>query len=290
MNKKEERINTSYLSFGFFNIRERIHRDYLAHCLRYSHITRFLLQGRRGESAHVLDVGCGREVSLMRLMYSSQLLHVKGGTYTAVDYGPINRAPDMSKWRAFNAKLIEHTDFVEWKPLRKSYDVIVSFEMMEHVEALHAFHMLQKMRELVAKGGDVFVSTPCYSPKMGPASVHVNEMSHLGFMSLILMAGFEIVGNWGTFASRADYKAQLEEDVAAENVFERLSGYYESNVVACVFAPLWPAQARNNLWHLRRRNSRSNIMLPGKLADHGSSKRWPADYKKICKEVGRATS
>lgn len=293
-NAKGKSIDSTYLRIAADTSRKGyIHRDYLAHCLRYSHVAKYMMEGKKHLTAHVLDVGCGREAPLARLLFSMMMVH-STGTYTGVDYGPIPWPETIKRdTDRFNATFHEKTDFTSFEPKRKAYDVITSFEVLEHVEAEHAFRMMTKMRSLLAKNGRCFLSTPCYDPKVGAADNHVNEMSHLGFKALIVLAGFEIESVWGTFASQRDYKQLMT--AGQREVFEKLSDYYDSGVLACFMAPMFPEQARNCIWQLKPNGDRQSFNVTvgqswdqiGKrlaTSEHGSSALWPKQLKQIIKE------
>lgn len=287
-NSTGKAVDSTYLGFiDYASTRLFIHRDYLAHCLRFSHIARYLLQGAKYKTAHMLDIGCGREAPLPRLMYSMKMTHTTG-SYTGADYGPIPWPEHISKKSGkFKAEFLEGADFAIVDLPRKSFDLITCFEMLEHVEPEHAFAMMRRMTQVLAKDGTCFLSTPCYDPKTGAANNHVNEMSYEGFEALILLAGFEIVQSWGTFASQKDYKQKFFDDYpAGEELFTKLSEYYDSNIVACLFAPLYPRQARNCIWQLKR-----SPRPPAPFAfqgleylsnpKHGSSDSWPKAIRNI---------
>lgn len=267
-----------------------IHRDYLAHCLRYSHVARYMNEstqrGKRHLVAHLLDVGCGHETPLPRLLFSMMMVH-STGSYTGVDYGSVPWPDTIARETPkFHARFIERADFVEVELPRKTFDVVVSLEVLEHVEPLHAFRMLQRMRSVLAADGRAFVSTPCYDAHVGAANNHVNEMSHRGFRALLEAAGFEVERVWGTFASQRDYKDKLDEHARA--VFDELSSYYDSGVVACLLAPLVPEYARNCLWRLSGGRPRPIDGLNELAAPaHGSSALWSKHLKQIAKEVAR---
>lgn len=286
-NKRGKSIDTTYLSIaGQVAKKGFIHRDYLAHCLRYSHVAKFMNESHRYATAHVLDVGCGREVPLARLLYSMMMTHTTG-SYTGVDYGPVPW-PDVIQQdtKKFKLKLLERADFSTVELPRKKFDVITSFEVLEHVEAIHCFKMLQRMRSVVSSDGTVFLSTPCYDQKVGAADNHVNEMSHDGFKALLLGAGFRVSNVWGTFASQKDYKKLLTEPQRL--IFDQLSSYYDSNVVACLFAPLFPEQSRNCIWELKPSSVKAidqDDLKRLARPEHGSSVAWSKQLKQIAKEI-----
>jgi len=290
-NRSGKSIDNSFLSMEQqLGPRGFIHRDYLAHCLRYSHVAKYLLQkGKRHLTAHVLDVGCGKEAPLARLMYSMRLTHTTG-SYTGVDYVKvpwpwvIGANTTRFKFKSFGESDFAYDDI----PLRKSYDIISCFEVLEHVEPRHAFDMLTRMGDLLKmKGGTAFISTPVYSPREGAAGAHVNEMSYAAMRLLIDLAGFKVDGHWGTFASQKDYKKLLSP--AQAEVFQQLNCYYDNTIIACMFAPLFPEQSRNVIWQLSMKTTaeaKKAVEIPKGITkpEHSNSKLWTKHMKQILKE------
>jgi 2-polyprenyl-3-methyl-5-hydroxy-6-metoxy-1,4-benzoquinol methylase len=284
-NARGKTIDSTHLSLDQATERGFIHRDYLAHCLRWSHVARYLRGEHRYQTQHVLDVGCGREVPLAKLLFSDRMTHTTG-SYTGVDVNKLERPKSITvETKRFNLTLLGKADFTTVKLARKSYDTIVSFEVLEHVEPEMTFHILQRIRQLLAKDGRAFISTPCFDPRMGAADNHVNEMSYLGLEYLIHLAGFKVVENYGTFASQRDYKHLLT--AAEKDVFLRLQAYYDSNVLACLFAPLYPAHSRNCLWVLTPKALPKAEKIPADLLkpEHSSSDQWVPHLKRILKEL-----
>lgn len=291
-NKRGKEVDTTFLSMETACDRGFIHRDYLAHCLRFSHIAKFLNAGGRYKTFHVLDVGCGRETPLPKLLYSSRLTHTTG-SYTGVDVGPIIEPKSINTSTGkFRMELHPKTDFLKFTGRPTGYDVIVSFEVMEHVEPYHTFQLLSRIRQKLAAGGNGFISTPCYDQKAGAADNHVSEFSFQAFKALVELAGFTVVNVWGTFASQRDYKKELgKSGLDIQDVFDKLNEYYDSNVLACLFAPLFPELARNCIWQLQA-SSTKPALAPAIVKDlqarpevHSSSARWATDFAKILKEA-----
>lgn len=136
-------------------------------------------------------------------------------------------------------------------------NVLVSFEVMEHIEPAHVRATLTKCAQILNMGRDdgerpvFFLSTPNYDANVGQAANHVNEMKHEALGWLIEECGLSIKEQYGTFASQRDYKYKLFGDYeGASEIYHKLSNYYDSNVMATIFAPLYPAFARNSLWVL----------------------------------------
>lgn len=245
-NERGKSIDKTHLSIDNAEARGFIHRDYIAHCLRWSHVIKYLSGHQLYKTADILDIGCGREVPLAKTMYSSRLIPVTG-SYTGVDVNRLEM-PEMFSTGKFPIELLGETDICNTDLGGSTFRVIACFEVLEHVEPEHTYRMLCKIRDLLEPGGMAFLSTPNYDEGVGAAANHVNEMTYKGLYYLLTMAGLEVKRSFGTFASQRDYK-HLLTGTAAE-LYNRLADYYDSNYLATIFAPLYPAESRNVLWEV----------------------------------------
>lgn len=241
-------VDTTFLSLDNAEARGFIHRDYIAHCLRWSHVIKQLQKNKFYERACIVDVGCGREAPLAKTMYSSRL---QAREYHAIDYGPIpadTRAIFHSG--KFPITFHERTDFVAWANLEgnaRLADVVVSFEVLEHVEPMHCLAMLAGMRRVLKSTGVAYISTPCWDV-VSCAANHVNEMRYETLGAVLEENGWVIRNVYGTFASIREYEPYLAP--AHREAFEDLRGYYDVNLLACIFAPFYPQYSRNCLWEI----------------------------------------
>lgn len=271
-NARGKHVDNTHLSIDTAEARGFLHRDYIAHCLRWSHVIRHLMRGQLYKEADILDIGCGREVPLAKTMYSSRMVPVTG-SYTGID---VNRLeiPDMLKGKKFPIELIGGTDVCDYDAGASTFRVITCFEVLEHVEPEHSLRILKKIRSLLEPEGIAFLSTPVYDQGTGAAANHVNEMSYDALEWLILQAGMKPIKVFGTFASQKDYKHLLNAEQLS--LFERLSEYYDSNYLATVFAPLFPAHSRNCLWQVKQAEQHLFNHSPEGLDDpkHSSSSQW----------------
>lgn len=287
-NAKGKSIDTSRLSNEDGIKYMRLHRDYLAHVLRYDYVYKLLKQNSVYKHAKVLDVGCGGNTPLAKLMFHNMMKHEANGVYVGVDYGTIGNPVHPGEGNtSFNARLYQKTDFLTWVPDHDEYDFVVCFEVLEHVEPEHAFQLIRKMRNLTEKrGGRMLVSTPIYSERLGAAGSHVNEMSYDGLKWLFDINGLYVEKVFGTFASQVDYKKTLNATDAV--LFERLNKYYDANVVACIMAPLIsPKACRNAIWELSV-NPHGPLYLnpvPGS-SHHSSSKLWTPFVESYVNKTG----
>ena len=235
----------THLSLDTAEERGFVHRDYIAHCFRWSHVVKTLMSRHQYKDAHILDVGCGKDQPLPRLMYANKMT---GFDYTGVDINRMDFHPTMVKAHQ-NGKvryaLLEETDSsvleVDDLPWGQA-DFVVAFEILEHIQPFIVHRMLHSWRKQMKPGGIAFVSTPIFNGKA--AANHINEMGRVTLGAAFEAAGFRILKNYGTFASISDLRLTKEE----QGVFDRLREYYDTNVLSTFMAPLHPEGSRNNLW------------------------------------------
>jgi 2-polyprenyl-3-methyl-5-hydroxy-6-metoxy-1,4-benzoquinol methylase len=282
-------VDTTYLDPYTAAYRQVLHRDMAAHNFRWSYVAKFLREGHRHKTWHVLDAGCGRLVNLAKLLYHNMLVHTTG-SYTGVDYGPVPRPETIKEGTTkFNMRLYEKTDFADFDPNdqpKNGWDLITSFEVLEHVEPLHSYSILRNMRRLVRDEGYAIISTPNYSAKVGAAKNHVNEMTFQALAGIIHAAGWSIEKVYGTFASQTDYKKELS--AVDKDFMDRLAEYYDSTAISLIMAPLIPAEkARNCMWVLRPGSPDTALLESKQLDDavHSNSNKWQAHRKHIIKQA-----
>ena len=250
MSNPDRLYDRTHLSIDTAEERILIHRDYLAHCLRWSHVCKFLMQKKRYATARILEAGCGREMPLPKLIYSNRM---SGVNYVGIDMNALT-VPDMLQKAAENGKmnlwLMPNTDagLVTHEHLPWSPNIVVSFEVFEHMHPTFGMRMLRNLHGLADIGADFFFSTPCFNGSA--AENHIAEPYYTAMGSILERAGWTIEMNYGTFASQADYYNDLTDDM--KQLFSRLAQYYDSNLLAIILAPLFPQHSRNCLWHCRK--------------------------------------
>lgn len=270
MRNQARLLDKTFLSLDAAEERGILHRDYLAHCHRWSHVVKYLNQKHRYKDAVVLDVGCGKEMPLAKLMYVNKMTPVY---YVGVDANKFE-IPEMLRDKKIRIVAWSETDFCALKyedlalsgqkdgaAILYAPNIVTSFEVLEHVRPEQCRRMLQHMQKVSALECNYFISTPCWNGSA--AENHINEMTFSALGALLEDLGFGIVGVWGTFASISDYKSALPnwtyhypggepKTMDLMPLFEVLSEYYDTNVLATIFAPLFPSMSRNCLWQLER--------------------------------------
>ena len=242
-NATGKHIDKTFLSINQAEERGFIHRDYIAHCLRWSHVIKYMSEGQKYKHAQVLDVGCGREAPMATMLHSSRMAPAG---YIGIDYGPIDRHAEFKG--AFKPQFIPNSDFADTE-FDKKFDVITCFEVLEHVEPDHSKRILEGIRDHLLVDGCAFLSTPCWN-KVDCAANHVNEMTYEALGAMIEDSELEVLKTYGTFASMRDYVHRMTKEQSS--VFEGLREYYDVNVISCLFAPLFPEYSRNALWVVKK--------------------------------------
>lgn len=261
-NAKGKSIDKTHLSIDLAEERGIIHRDYIAHCFRWSHVVKHLYKCNRYKTAVVLDIGCGKELPLMKMLYSNKLIPAK---YIGVDVNKLSLPEMLDRDRLrMVVDLYEKCDAAEDLTVEiddvhpvlfvkndRFYDmlpdVVTCFEVLEHVEPEHTVRILKKIREVMHDDSYAFISTPCYNGSA--AANHVNEITYEALGTLIQELGFGIEGVYGTFASQRDIEPVIKESFF-NTIYQALKSYYDSNVLSNIFAPIYPEYSRNCLWVL----------------------------------------
>lgn len=229
----------------------QIHRDYIAHCLRWVHVIKHAPKSQ----ATVLDFGCGTG-NLYEILYRSKYnlrryigLDIRQGV---IDNN-IKRFPKID-WYV--------EDLVNMKKIYKvddGWDIIACFEVLEHVGKQNAQHILKNIKDHCDKHTMVFISSPCYDEQVGAAGNHtydsgdgrgvaVQEFTYHE-MKNMLKIYFTIEKVYGTFISQKDYKHLLND--WQQKMFDGLKDYFDSNMLSNIMAPFFPRQARNCLWRCK---------------------------------------
>lgn len=308
----DRQFDKTHLSIDLAEERQLVHRDYIAHCFRWSHTVRYLLKGHKYQGAVILDVGCGKEMPLAKALYTNKM---SPGLYVGVDVNKMD-IPEMLKGKKIPIRLFSETDFCSLSAEdvgmelpstltdpetaaagAKRPDLITSFEVLEHVTPAYCRKMLTHMRDLMEpEHGAVIISTPCYNGSA--AGNHINEMTYQALGALLEDLGFAIEGHYGTFASISDYESLLMDDSKVQttlpdvmtgyDAFKLLREYYDTNVLAIIFAPLYPQGSRNCLWRLSHSQSEGYVRKFPRLVDVATPWTQHADWSELGGDEGVA--
>lgn len=256
MQNENRQIDKTHLSVNNAEERGFLHRDYIAHCLRWSHIVKHLQTKRKYQDARIIDIGCGKETPLIKTLYTMKMTPY---SYIGVDMNEIREKTihgSIRKKMGEKFELWTGHDFSSPTPLPDDMEVptlITCFEVLEHVTPEKVLGILQNIQTVSDNATDIFISTPCFNGKA--AANHINEMTY-GFMENLMSEHFQIIDKWGTFASQRDIEPELEEmSPEIMDVYNELKSYYDSNLLSVIFAPLFPEYSRNAMWHVRLKDA-----------------------------------
>ena len=221
-------------------------RDYSAHFWRWSFARRFITA-----TDNVLEVGCGEDRPLSKILTGGAAAHV--GHYTGVDLNKLK--PSNSQRLQF----IGEFNFVErYKELLKSHpggwDVVVNYEVIEHMHVEHGHKLLKALFACTKPGGALLLSTPVYDGKRHAAN-HIHEYTVPELQAAIKKVGYVVEQRFGTFM---DIKHIGKVDptncskAAVLEVRKALERYFDNDAISNIFGPLHEDHARNNVWVCKR--------------------------------------
>ena len=220
-----------------------LHRDYSAHFFRWSFARRYIKA-----TDDVLEIGCGQDKPLSKILTGGAAPHVSH--YTGVDLNKLS--PSGSQRLTFHGEF----NFVErWQELMggrtKPFDVVVHMEVLEHMRVEHGAKLLKACHKLLKSNGYMLMSTPCYDGVRHAAN-HIHEYTVPELLTAAAKAGFVVENRFGTFMDIKNINKHRGFEESIQTVYEMLKGYFDNDALSCIFAPLYPDHARNNLWICRR--------------------------------------
>ena len=136
------------------------HRDQFAHYFRWTHVLKNAKIGQK-----ILDMGCGSG-EMIEVFYRNRYRPEK---FVGIDIR--DKVPEKLKNLDFVEILVK--DLCKPFDLEEKFDIITSFEVVEHIghENLDAY--LQNMVKHCKQGTKIFLSTPNYDPIVGAAKNHM---------------------------------------------------------------------------------------------------------------------
>jgi 2-polyprenyl-3-methyl-5-hydroxy-6-metoxy-1,4-benzoquinol methylase len=226
-----------------------LHRDYSAHFWRWSFARRFITAKQ-----DVLEIGCGEDRPLSKILTGGAAPHVN--KYVGVDLNKVKTS--NSQRLTFHGEF----NFVErYKELLKDqkggFDVVVHYEVIEHMKVEHGAKLLKACYECLKPGGTMLMSTPCYDGVRHAAN-HIHEYTVPELKAAVLKAKFLVDQRFGTFMdikhigkvrpAKFGLQDPAKLQTAVILVKQALAEYFDNDAISNIFGPLHPDHARNNLW------------------------------------------
>ena len=221
------------------------HRDFLGHFFRYVHTAKIAFTMK---APAILDVGCG--VSWHQLT----ALHSNGchpSLYFAIDARDCaDKMPKVNFSTQF-----QQMNIVEGLPNNPNnipWNLIVCYEVLEHLSKENGQKLIANIASVMNENTLLLFSTPCFDERSGQAQNHIYEWKFEELQEELEKI-FVIDDAFGVFASQRDYKEELAASPELSAAVEIWKKYFNSALLSCLMAPLFPDKARNCLWHLRKK-------------------------------------
>ena len=246
MEQKNQKYNKTQLNPDKTFERHVYHRDQFAHYLRWTHVLKRVKIGM-----NILDFGCGSG-NLLEVLYRNRY---KADNYLGLDIREQTIKNVQEKYKNIDWAGFACIDLCGDINTDKNWDIICSFEVLEHIGKENIDKFLQNIQSCCNENTIILISTPNYDGKVGAANNHIingeiGEFKHFELQKL-LEKYFTIEEKYGTFASQKDYKPKMNEWQL--KMFESLNKYYDSNLISNIMAPMFPVEARNCLWVLKKK-------------------------------------
>lgn len=148
-------------------------------------------------------------------------------------------------------QVIPEFDFTSRYRELGTFDYIVNFEVIEHMEVDDGRRLLLAMAACLKDDGTLILSTPVLGRK--PAKNHIHEYEIAELAALIDECGLVVVERFGTFASYPDIVKAISNE--EREILERVRKFYGDDVTSCFFAPLYPDESRNNVWVISKKTT-----------------------------------
>ena len=230
----DREFDTTQLKLAQFKYQP--HKDYLGHIFRWGFASKFV-----NRQTSVLDVGCGQEMPFARSLGGANPNSVPT-RYLGVDLNKI-KTPVTRK----NFEVLDEFNFVNnWRRIKRKhelFDLIVNFEVFEHMTMEHGRKMLKGFKGLLAPQGKLVFSTPVFCSTYGMAKNHINEVTKAEMEKELERAGFKIIKQFGTFSNWNDLKKVATKDEV--ELYQTLGEFYGNEVLGCYLSPKYPEAARN---------------------------------------------
>jgi SAM-dependent methyltransferase len=119
--------------------------------------------------------------------------------------------PDI-QYKSMDIDRSVNHDYYSLDDISEQFDLIILFEVIEHLELEQGVEMLGRLRELLADGGTLIISTPnIFNPgRFWVDATHKTAYSYEELAGIVLSQGFEVLGIYRTFhASLLKYFLRL---------------------------------------------------------------------------------
>jgi hypothetical protein len=222
---------------------DKVHRDYAAHYFRWGWAGEFV-----GRDKVVVEIGCGQDTPLTKVLSGNLSWLPKH--YLGVDLNKLTN-PFKPKWANYLGQFNFCEDGLslgERLPRGKA-DLIVCFEVIEHMKKESGRKLLRNAVSLMDDDSIFLLSTPVYNGKHMAAN-HLHEYEFTELSNLIFACGLKVERVHGTFATWNAIKKACTEDELA--LLTELRQFHSWEVLSTFMASKYPQVSSNCAWVLRK--------------------------------------
>lgn len=243
-----------------------IHRDYGAHFFKYGFARRLVSTAPRAAGSYPIinfaDIGCGPKFPIAwTFIQPRPPFDTEHSRIVGLDLSRVKHAPG-ARWVRVHDEIDVTTDETRDFLLAEygGFDFLSCLEVIEHMPPADGDNMLRAMRAIMKPEAVAMISTPVFNGSQAANHIYEYEIDEL--KEKFPANGFKIVDRYGTFMSVHDVKKALDtigdDAVAAKllDIYTRIRSYYSDEVVAMWFAPMFPDFSRNNVWVIKRDDSK----------------------------------
>ncbi len=244
------RIDEGYMS----------HTDWIGHASRYGYAMKQLEHGELKQARTVLDVGCGT-LQMPHFFYKNRFNPGPKMTYFGLDLRATRSwLPTGCFWKSnislvrTDALIDDLTKVPHWPG---QFDLVVSFEMLEHVPRAQASKLVERLFGWTKPGGVCLLSTPNAGVSKTVAENHVGpdgvrEWTFDDKLAMVRAAGFKVKAAYGTFCGVTRLPDEFRQRIETDPFLKKAKEYLWSAMFTSLMAPAFPRQSNNALFHLVR--------------------------------------
>lgn len=246
----------------------QVHRDYAAHYFRWGWCSQFMTDKL------VLDAGCGPNFMAGRVATDHGRMSHRPLHYVGVDLSPLPVVRTQHKTLIGEFDVVNRThELVEFYG---KFDLITSFEVIEHMPKELGVKYLDALVGALAPGGQLILSTP-HNKGARFAKNHIHEWGGLELEEGFKDAGLKVVRKHGTYADVKQIEKAAREKMPEVLVVKKaLEGYYSNDILSCIFAPAFPEFSKNIVWVCE--HQAPEVIDPGPERKVPVAK-WPGEHE-----------
>lgn len=219
------------------------HSDWVGHIMRYGYAMKTI---ERVKPKSILDVGCGN-LNLPKFLWRNRSSFK--GSYVGIDLRAQEGWLDnVGSWSA--SVNLHRMDIVldDPKPLGK-FQVVVCFEMFEHIPKKLQPVLVKRLFDWTAKGGVCLFSTPNAGVAKSTADNHIGEdgireRTYKDKIDMCESAGFTIKKTFGTFCG----STRLPKEFIDQPHIQVMKEFMLDSFFVSLMATNFPEQSNNSLF------------------------------------------